>query len=221
MTRTGLLLASAALLTLTGVAAHAQEKVFRYATTGDILGLDPHSHNEGPTNTMKNNFYGRLIHRAPDLSLEPDLATSWERIDDTTWRFDLRPDVTFHNGNPFTASDVVYSFNRQSQDSSEMSFALSSVADVTAVDDLTVEVKTSAPDPTLLLNMPNFYIVDEEFMEANDAFEVIAGAGQTNFANLNVNGTGPYRLVEWVQDNQVVLEPNEDWWGHETRTDNI
>ena len=57
----------------------ADAKTFRYSTTGDILGLDPHMNNEGPTNAMKDNVYGRLIHRLADLSLEPDLATSWEQ----------------------------------------------------------------------------------------------------------------------------------------------
>jgi len=221
MIRTGLLMASAALVALAATSANAQENVFRYSTTGDILGLDPHNNNEGPTNTMKSNLYGRLIHRRPDLSLEPDLATEWERLDDSTFEFTLREGVTFHNGNPFTASDVVYSFERQSQESSDMAFALASVESVEAVDDHTVRIHTSAPDPTLLLNMPNFYIVDEEYMEANDAFEVIAGAGVTNFANTNANGTGPFRLVEWVQDNRVVVEPFEDHWNHDSRTDNI
>jgi len=221
MIRTGLLMASAALMAFATAPAAAQDKVFRYSTTGDILGLDPHNNNEGPTNTMKSNLYGRLLHRSPDLSLEPDLATEWERLDDTTWRFTLREEVTFHNGNPFRANDVVYSFERQSQDSSDMAFALASVDSVTALDDYTVEITTSAPDPTLLLNMPNFYIVDEEYMEANDAFEVVAGAGLTNFANTNANGTGPFRLVEWVQDNRVVVEPFEDHWGYDDRMHNL
>ncbi len=221
MYRSGLLLASVAALALASSPADAQDKVFRYATTGDILGLDPHNNNEGPTNTMKSNLFGRLIHRLPDLSLAPDLATEWERLDDTTWRFTLREGVTFHNGNPFAANDVVYSFQRQIQESSDMSFAVASIAEVTAIDDYTVEVITAAPDPTLLLNMPNFYIVDEEFMEENDAFEVIAGAGHQNFANTNANGTGPFRLVEWVQDNRVVLEPFEGHWDHAERIDNF
>jgi len=214
-----LLAAVAAAFIGTGGAAGAKE--FRYATTGDILGLDPHANNEGPTNTMKGNIYGRLIHRKPDLSLEPDLATDWERVDDTTWRFNLRKGVRFHNGNPFTADDVVYSFKRQTQDSSEMSFALASVASVSKVDDHTIEIVTKGPDPILLLNMPNFYIVDEEFMEANNAFEVVRGAGKTNFANLNANGTGPFRLVEWVQDNRVVLEPFDGYWGKDKLQTNV
>jgi peptide/nickel transport system substrate-binding protein len=221
MIRTGLLMASAALIAFAAAPADAQEKVFRYSTTGDILGLDPHNNNEGPTNTMKSNLYGRLVHRLPDLSLEPDLATDWERVDDTTWRFTLREGVTFHNGNDFKANDVVYSFERQSQESSDMAFALASVAGVEAIDDYTVEITTDGPDPILLLNMPNFYIVDEEYMEANDAFEVVAGAGVQNFANTNANGTGPFRLVEWVQDNRVVVEPFEDHWNHGDRMHNL
>jgi len=207
--------------TLIGVTQGAVAKNFRYATTGDILGLDPHANNEGPTNTMKGNIYGRLIHRKPDLSLEPDLATEWERINDTTWRFELRDNVTFHNGNEFNADDVVYSFQRQTQEASEMAFALASVKNIRKVDDLTIEIETKGPDPILLLNMPNFYIVDKEFMEENNAFEVVRGAGKTNFANLNANGTGPFRLVEWVQDNRVVLKPFEDYWNKEQMESNV
>ncbi len=206
--------ALAAVLTMALIAAApvTNAKTFRYATTGDILGLDPHANNEGPTNTMKGNIYGRLVHRKPDLSLEPDLATQWNRVDDTTWRFTLRQGVTFHNGNAFNADDVVYSFKRQTQESSEMSFALASVEDLRKVDEYTVEIVTKGPDPILLLNMPNFYIVDAEFMEENNAFEVVRGAGKTNFANLNANGTGPFRIVEWLQDNRVVLEPFDNHW---------
>ena len=220
MRRTAMI-AAAFVAGLMGTTAIAQEKVFRYSTTGDVLGLDPHNNNEGPTNTMKSNLYGRLIHRAGDLSLHPDLAVSWEAKSDTVWEFKLREGVSFTNGNPFNADDVLYSFKRQTQEASDMAFALSSVADIRKVDDFTIEIETKGPDPILLLNMPNFYIVDEEFMEENGAFEVVKGAGHTNFANTNVNGTGPFKLVEWVQDNRVVVAPNENWWGHADRTDNF
>src|SRR5919108_2559150 len=85
------LVAAAAAVALLSAPLAAQEKGFRYATTGDILGLDPHVNNEGPTSAMKDNIYGRLLHRLPDLTLEPDLATEWELGDDgVTWRFSLR-----------------------------------------------------------------------------------------------------------------------------------
>jgi peptide/nickel transport system substrate-binding protein len=207
---------------LLSTAVAAQDKVFRYATTGDILGLDPHANNEGPTNAMKGNIYGRLIHRLPDLTLEPDLATEWSLGDDgVTWTFKLREGVTFHNGNPFTADDVVFSFNRQKQETADMSPLVASVKEARKVDDYTVELVTDGPDPILLLNMPNFFIVDQEFIEENDSVEVVQGAGKTNFANTHANGTGPFKVVEWVQDNRLVLEPNTDWWNQENRTDNI
>ena len=200
-------IAAVAAMAMTPHSDARAEKVFRYATTGDILGLDPHSNNEGPTNTMKGNIYGKMLHRLPDLSLEPDLAVSWEVIDPNRWRFKLREGVTFHNGNPFTADDVVYSFKRQTQETSDMAFALATVADVEKVDEYTVDLITKGPDPILLLNMPNFYILDKEWTEENNAFEVVRGAGKTNYPNVNANGTGPFMVEEWVQDNRVVLVP--------------
>ena len=102
-----------------------------------------------------------------------------------------------------------------------MSFVLSSVEDLRKIDDLTVELVTKGPDPILLLNMPNFYIVDQDWIEANNAFEVIDVAGATNFANLNANGTGPFKLVEWVQDNRIVLEPFADHWDRANLETNV
>jgi len=205
-------------VTLAGL---AEAKTFRYATTGDVLGLDPHANNEGPTNTMKGNLYGRLLHRKADLSLEPDLATKWEKLDATTWRFSLRQGVKFHNGNDFNADDVLFSYKRQTQESSDMSFALATVKEIRKVDDYTIDIITKGPDPILLLNMPIFYIVDKEWIEANNAFEVVRASGSTNFANVNTNGTGPFKLVEWVQDTRLVLEPNENYWNKDGVAHNI
>jgi len=202
-------------------ASAQDEKVFRYATTGDILGLDPHINNEGPTNRMKSNVYGSMLHMQPSLEPEPDLATEWERTNPTTWRFELREGVKFHNGNDFNADDVIYSYKRQTQDASDMSFALASIKSIEKVNDYEVKITTDGPDPTLLLNFTLFYIVDKEYMEANDAFQIVKGAGKTNWANTNANGTGPFKVVEWEQDNRLVLEPYEGWWNQENRQDNL
>lgn len=194
-----------------GIAADA--KTFRYSTSGDILGLDPYTNNEGPTNTMKSNLYEGLLHRAYDLSLHPALATDWEQTSPTTWRFNLRQGVKFHNGNDFTADDVVTSLERVRLPASNMSFAVASIEEIVKVDDHTVEIVTRYPDPTLLLNLPNFWIMDREWLEANDAFGIEEGATVKTFANLNVNGTGPFMLEEWVPDTRTVLVPNPNWWG--------
>ena len=102
-----------------------------------------------------------------------------------------------------------------------MGFAITSIEEVKKIDDYTVEIVTKGPDPILLLNVPFFFIVDEEFTEENDSFEVVQSAGKINFANTNANGTGPFKVVEWVQDNKVVLEPFEGWWNQENRVDNL
>jgi peptide/nickel transport system substrate-binding protein len=198
------------------VATPATAKTFRYANPADLLGLDPHSNNEGPTNAMKGNLYEGLIHRDPDLSLHPSLATEWAQTSPTTWRFKLRQGVKFHQGQDFTSEDVVYSWKRQSQAVSDMLYAVASIADVKAIDSHTVEIITKGPDPVLLQNMPLFFIMSKSWVEANNSFVIIKGAGATNFANLNENGTGPFRLVERVPDTRTIVEPNPNWWGKPT-----
>ena len=203
--------AVAAAFIAAGTAADA--KTFRYSTSGDILGLDPFINNEGPTNTMKSNLYEGLIHRAWDLSLHPALATDWEQTSPTTWRFNLRKDVKFHNGNDFTADDVLISLDRIRLPASNMTFVVSSIDRIEKIDDHTIDIVTQYPDPTLLLNLPNFWIMDKEWLEANDAFGLEEGAVVKTFANLNVNGTGPFMIEEWVPDTRTVLVPNPNWWG--------
>ncbi|UCH46447.1 MAG: hypothetical protein JSU95_09940, partial [Betaproteobacteria bacterium] len=190
----------------------AEGKTFRYSTSGDILGLDPYTHNEGPNNAMKDNLYEALVHRAYDLSLHPSLATDWEQTDPLTWRFNLRKGVKFHNGNPFTAEDVVTSLERIRMPNSSMTFAVASIDRIVKIDDHTIDIITKFPDPTLLLNLPLFWIMDKEWLEANNAMDIQEGAVVSTFANLNVNGTGPFMLVEWVPDTRTVLVPNPDWW---------
>ena len=191
----------------------AQAKTFRYSTSGDILGLDPFTNNEGPTNTMKSNLYEGLIHRSHDLSLHPALAVEWKQKDDLTWEFKLRQGVKFHNGNDFTADDVLVSLDRIRLPASNMTFVVKSIDKINKVDDHTIEIVTKYPDPTLLLNLPNFWIMDKEWLEANNAFGLEEGATVKTFANLNVNGTGPFMLDEWVPDTRTVLVPNPNWWG--------
>ena len=162
---------------------------------------------------MKSNLYEGLIHRAWDLSLHPALATDWDQTSPTSWRFNLRKGVKFHNGNDFTADDVLVSLDRIRLPASNMTFVVNSIEKIDKVDDHTIDIVTKYPDPTLLLNLPNFWIMDKEWLEANNAFGLEEGATVKTFANLNVNGTGPFMLEEWVPDTRTVLVPNPNWWG--------
>lgn len=198
------------------VALSAEAEVFRYSTSGDVLGMDPHLNNEGLTNTMKNNIYEGLLHRAWDLSLQPSLATKWEQIEPTRWRFTLRRGVSFHNGNPFTADDVLTSFARIRSEQSDMRFAVTTIERIDRIDDHTIDIITAVPDPTLLLSLPLFLIMDREWLEENDALTLMRGVAAAQYANIHANGTGPFRLVERIVDTRTVLEPNPHWWGEPT-----
>src|ERR1044072_8879867 len=90
----------------------------RWPSQGDYLSSDPHAQNEGLNNNLNDEIYERLTTRAHDLTLQPSLATSWERIGPTVWRYHLRKGVKFHDGAPMTADDVVFSFERAQSPSS-------------------------------------------------------------------------------------------------------
>jgi peptide/nickel transport system substrate-binding protein len=193
-----------------------EAKTFRYSTSGDFLGLDPHINNEGPTNSLKGNIYEGLVHRRPDLSVHPSLATEWSNPEPTIWRFKLRQGVKFHDGTPFTADDVLFSFARINSEQSDMNTYVATVKEVKKVDDYTVDFITKGPDPILHQNLTLFYIMSKSWTEKNNSAKPVRGGTAEIYANRFANGTGPFKLVERVPDTRTVLEPNKEWWGTPT-----
>jgi peptide/nickel transport system substrate-binding protein len=125
----------------------AEAKTLRWASQGDALTLDPHAQNEGPTTAMNLHVYDPLISRDPSLSKVPGLALTWKPIAPDTWEFKLRPDVKFSDGTPFTADDVVFSYNRALAPSSDFRAYISSIKEVKAIDPLTVHIVTDRAQP--------------------------------------------------------------------------
>jgi peptide/nickel transport system substrate-binding protein len=143
-----------------------------------------------------------LIEIQPDFTPAPSLAESWENPDDLTWVFKLRPDVTFHNGDPLTAEDVKFTFDSildETFASPNRSF-YTPVTAIDVIDDLTVQFTLSEPYGPFLsyLNMP---IVPKAVAEADP--EAFAGSPV---------GTGPFRFVEWRRGDRIILEANPDYW---------
>ncbi|MGE0723655.1 MAG: ABC transporter substrate-binding protein [Alphaproteobacteria bacterium] len=209
-----------ALLTATAVAlalavtAGADAKTFRYSSSGDINGLDPHVNNEAPTNAMKNNLYETLIFRDYALRMLPALATEWKLMEPTRWRFTLRKGVTFHDGTPFTADDVIFSVKRNQHDQSAMRTATKSVKEVRKIDDFTVDIVTERPNPILDQEFTALFIMSKSWAEKNNTATPVRGiVGNESYANLHVNGTGPFKLLDRVPDTRTVLVPNPKWWG--------
>jgi len=205
--------AACAALVLATAAADARS--LKWARTGDALTLDPHAQNEGPTHNLMHQIYEPLLIRAASGKVLPTLALSWSITPDpAVWEFKLRQGVKFHNGNPFTADDVVFSLERARQPTSDMKGLLSSIEKVSNVDDYTVHVTTKGPNPLLPNYLTNLHMMDKEWSEANNTVTVQDYKGKKdNFAVRNANGTGPYVLVSREQDVRTVLKRNDAYWG--------
>ena len=205
---------TAALLASTTIGASAE--TLRWARAGDSLTLDPHAQNEGPTHTLAHQIYEPLIIRDTTGAFEAALATDWapKADDPNVWVFNLRQGVKYHDGADFTAEDVVFSINRAKSEQSRMKELLSSVVEVRAVDDHTVEFVTDGPNPILPSNLTNLFMMDSGWAEANGVVKVQdVDGGETTFATTNTNGTGAFKLVSREPDVKTVLTRNDDYWG--------
>jgi peptide/nickel transport system substrate-binding protein len=96
----------------TGAALAADADTLVLALNRDQDNMDPHLHFQRVGIIMNINMYDSLLHKTTKLAYEPSLATAWKALDDTTWQFTLRQGVKFHNGDPFSAEDVKFSFER-------------------------------------------------------------------------------------------------------------
>src|SRR4030095_15370376 len=119
----------------------------RWAVRVDMHTTDPHSQNEGLTNNINALVYEFLVNRDKKLGLIPGLAESWTKVNDTTGRSKLRPGVKSHDGTPFTADDVVFSFERARADTSQLRAYSNAAGIPKKIDDLTVEFTTHDTHP--------------------------------------------------------------------------
>src|SRR5205085_11362630 len=141
-------LLSAALIAALG-AASAHAVTLRVANQGDALSMDPHSLNESLQLTVTENIYESLTTRGKDYKIEPLLATGWKQTAPTVWHFDLRKNVQFHDGTPFTADDVIFSYERAKGDGSDMKTYVGVIKEIKKISDHSIDIITSSPFPIL------------------------------------------------------------------------
>ena len=209
----GTALLAAGLLTSVGL---AQADTVRWARSADVTTLDPHVFNTGTNFVLMHQMYETLVNRSADGKLVPTLALSWKMLpsDSSVWEFKLRPNVKFHDGTPFTAKDVVFSLNRAKGPNAQVKSLLASVDTITAVDDLTVHVKTKGPNLIFPDNLTNLFIMSEKWAKEKGALETQDAASKTeNGATRAVNGTGPYVLASREVDARTVMKLNPNYWG--------
>ncbi len=198
---------------LTG-SAIAEAETFTWATSSDPNTMDPHAAATAPVLGFLNNIYEGLVRRAPDMSLEPALAESWEPMGTDGWRFHLRDGVTFHDGAVFDASDVLFSYRRASDDRSDVKSFFATIDRVENPDPLTIEFYTKKPDPLFPSGIANWLIMDQDWTEGKGA--AFPNREGQNASNFETNGTGAFKLVDREPDVETVLEPYADWWGEPT-----
>ena len=153
-----------------------------------------------------------LVRRGKDMTVEPALATSWEPIGEGEgWRFTLRQGVTFQDGAAFNADDVMFSYQRASDEASDTRSWFAPVREVVKVDDYTVDFLTHAPNPIFPGSIANWMIMDSGWAEANNA--TLPDKENGNYATLNANGTGAFRVTAREPGLRTVFEPFDAWWG--------
>ena len=184
------------------------------AISADPPTLDPcqSSHSASVNNLQP--VYETLYRYNDDGELQPLLATGYERIDDLNWRFTLRDDVYFHNGEKMTANDVLYSFTRASgPDGAKVSYIMAYIdaANCKVEDENTIIIATKEPFPLLgYLPYIGAVVVSEKEFTAD-----------IEHAKANPVGTGPFKFVSWDKNDKCVYVRNEEYWGEKPAYKNL
>ena len=209
--RTMLLLAALAL------APAIEAKALRWSSQGDVATQDPHALDESFTKSVNAMIYERLIMPGKDMSPTPWLATSWEVVAPTKRVFKLRRDVRYQDGTPFTADDVVFSFERAAK-SQQFRTYTSQAGTARKIDDYTVEFTNEAPNPVATIAIGEIPIMSRAWATKNaSADPQNFTAKEPTFASRNAMGTGPFKLVSYEPGVKTVLAKNPDWWGIKDR----
>jgi peptide/nickel transport system substrate-binding protein len=203
-------LVAAAMITVGAASA----QTIRIGNQGDALSMDPHSLNESLQLSVTGNIYEPLVGRDANLKLTPALATSWKQTSPTVWRFELRKGVKFHDGAPFIADDVLFSFERAGADGSDMKSYVNDIKEVRKVGDSVIEIETKAPFPILPDVISLLFIMNKKWAETNQATRPVdRRKGIENAASFRANGTGPFRLRERQPNIKTAFVRNGSYWG--------
>lgn len=164
--------------------------------------LDPQATLENVVWSIDRHIFDPLVDRDATGNIVPALATSWSVVDDSTWKFSLRPNVRFHDGEPFTSDSVKYTFARVQDPNTKSPQAAvwQDIATVDTPDPLTAVVHTKQPIGPLLNNLTSLYMLPPQAASASDF-------GQ------KLPGTGPFKFVSWAKGDRVTLQSNAEYWG--------
>ncbi len=155
-----------------------------------------------------------LLRWTRELEFEPRLATRWERVDPMTVRFYLRRGVRFHSGNPLTAADFGFTFERLRR-SDDFADIFADFTELRVVDDYTIDLVTSKPNPLVLHAATYLFALDREFYSGsdtggNDRAAIVKNGA--SFASTRESGSGPFRVASRESSGKIVFERFADYW---------
>ena len=195
----GLLLAGASM---------ALAKPLVHGAASEPRSLDPYFHSETPTNSMNNNIYDGLVAFDAELNVVPALAEKWENPDNVTWVFHLRKDVKFHDGTPFTADDVKFSIERcKTWAKSGFKSTVNKVKSVEVLGPHKVKITTPKPFGILHRKLAQVNIMCKAYVEKHGA----------EYQSEHPNGTGAYKVKEWIKGDHITLTANPDYFRGEAK----
>ena len=192
----------------------ADAKTLRWSSRSDYLTADPHATNEARTNAINGQIFDGLVMRGRNYEIVPALAERWEQTSPTRWVFHLRRGVTFHDGTPFTARDVVFSLRRMQEGRAFRMYA-ASLGIAEELDPHTVALSTAQPNPLVLETLAeSMFVMSEAWCERHGVRAPQRFAdNERTYAMDHAMGTGAFMLVSREPDSRTVLRRNPRWWG--------
>ena len=202
------LLTSLLAASLLAASAVAGAQTLKIGFADPLSSLDPELNNFAGDRSVALHFWDLLVENKWN-ALQPGLALSWKPLDNNTWEFKLRKDVKWQDGVPFTADDVIFSYQRVKNGvpGSVATFGgyLRTIASMSAPDPYTLVIKTTIPTPDLPLNLASVHIVSKHVGEK---------AGNEDYnSGKAVIGTGPYKFVSYTPGDRVIMARNDAYWG--------
>ena len=193
------------------VVTNAAAQELKIGLAAEPSAMDPHYHNLSPNNSILSHVFERLIEPDEKQRLTPGLAESWKVIDDTVWEFKLRKGVTWHDGSPFTADDVIFTFQRAPNvPNSPSSFAAAVKGKtIKKIDDYTVHISAGSVSPTLPNELAGLLIVSKKHGEGARTEDYNSGKAAI--------GTGPFKLVKFTPSDRIEFERYDGYWGPKPR----
>ncbi|PYM58429.1 MAG: hypothetical protein DMD79_19155, partial [Candidatus Rokuibacteriota bacterium] len=192
-----------------GGPASAAVKELTIVQPADVRGLDP-SNLLATEENVAYQIYDQLVWLTSDLKIDPKLAESWRNLDPLNWEIKLRKGVSFTNGEPFNADAVIESFKYMTRPQSQERARFQTWETINKIDDYTLKVKTTAPDPRFLTVLVSLLIMPPSVLKTDPA----------SLADKPI-GTGAFKLTEWVKGERIVLDANPSHWRGKPKLDRL